>query len=282
MTYRKVVARIAPVVLIAGALFGQTRDESSNLPVFDVASVKGNTSYVRSQDRYSPAGYAAANVSLKFLIYAAYGLPDPWGPSHYLAGGPQWLDSDRYDIEARVEDGSIPRDLPAKDRNEKIRLMLRELLADRFHLKIHRETRQVPIYALVVAKNGPKLRKAALEEKECLGIPIGYVACQERFLGGMRRGIRALAVDMSDLAQYLSGYTDRPIVDQTGIQGLFEIKTGAWSSDQPVAGGDAAAEPGSLPTLFTMLQEDLGLKLEAGKGPVEIVVIDRAEKPTDN
>jgi uncharacterized protein (TIGR03435 family) len=282
MKHREIVAGIVPVILVAGALCGQTRDASSSLPVFDVASVKPNTSYIRSQDRYSPAGYAAANVSLKFLIYAAYGLPDPWGPSHYLAGGPSWLDADRYDIEARVEDGSIPRDLPAKDRNEKIRLMLQELLADRFQLKVHRETRQVPIYAMVVAKNGPRLRKATLEEKECLGIPIGYAACQERFLGGMRRGIRALAVDMSDLAQYLSGYADRPIVDQTGIQGLFEIKTGAWSPDQPVATGDQAAEPASLPTLFTMLQEDLGLKLEPRRGPLEIVVVDRAEKPAEN
>jgi len=280
MSYREILVTVIATNMLIAAAGGQTRDGNPTLPAFDVASVKPNKSRVRSQDRYSPAGYAAANVSLRFLIYAAYALPDPWGPRHNLAGGPDWVESERYDVEAKVEDDGSRRDLPAVRRNDEIRLMLQELLAERFHLKLHRETRQLPIYALVVAKNGPKLPKATLEEKECLGIPIGYVACQGRFLGGMGRGVRAKAVDMSDLAQYLSGFTDRPIMDQTGIAGLFEINTGPWRPDQPST--EAGAESDFLPTLFTMLQEQLGLKLEARRGPVEVLVIDRAEKPTEN
>jgi len=250
---------------------------------FDVASIKPNRLQQRMTDLYSPAGYAATAVNLRWLIQAAYGISNPWGPQHQLSGGPDWLESERFDVAARVESGAIPADLPPTERNETIRLMLQKLLEDRFQLKVHRETKQLPVFALVVTKNGPKLKKSELEEKECQGIPVGFVSCRERFNGGMR-GVRAKGVDMGDLAQYLSGFTDRPIIDQTSVKGLFEINTTAWRPAQPRAdfAAEAPADLEELPTIFTMLQEQLGLRLESTKGPVEVLVIDSVQKPSEN
>jgi uncharacterized protein (TIGR03435 family) len=165
--------------------------------------------------------------------------------------------------------------------------MLRTLLADRFHLSIRRETKEMPVYELVAARNGPKLQGA---DQECAA---SVTACHA-FSGNPTR-LSGSAVDMTDLALILSSYSERAVLDKTGVQGLFDIKL-HWNpfagraqptEDVPRASGVEAREGrnpdlDSLPTLFTALEQQLGLKLESRRGPVETYVIDHVERPTEN
>jgi len=273
------------VVLVVAALASAVLPVASQAPAqkpsFEVASVKPNkSSDRRPKEEFFPNRYVGTNVTMRTLIHAAYGIPNPYGQRYYLKGGPDWLDSERFDVEGKVEDGALPPTLSAKDRNDQIRLMLQTLLADRFQLNVHHEIKEVPIYEMVVAKNGPKLQKAT-EDRECPGIPVGSTACPGRFTGGMRTGLMAKAVDLSELAQFLSAIADRPILNKTGIPGLFDITTTPF---KPAPGSriEGNADPETIPTIFTMLPEQLGLKLESAKGPVEVLVIDHVERPSEN
>ncbi len=232
-----------------------------------------------------PGGrFTATNNTLRALILNAYGISSS---SHLLSGGPSWIDSETFDVEAKAEAGVIPDSVPARVLWEKTRLMLRTLLADRFHLVIRREAREIQLYELVVAKNGSKLKES---QKDCAA---SATACHG-FSGNPTR-LSGLGVDMFDLALILSSYADRPVVDKTGVQGLFDIHL-EWNPFagrvQPVEDAPRApAAPSregpspdatSLPTLFTALEQQLGLKLESRKGPIEVYVIERVERPTGN
>lgn len=279
------LARLVTAVTVTATvipLLSQTAPAQK--PSFEVASVKPNKSVnVRPSEEFFPNRYLGAHVTLRVLIHAAYGIPSPYGQCHYLEGGPNWIDSEYFDVEGKVGDGTIPASLAAKDRNDQIRLMLQTLLADRFQLKVHREIKEVPVYEMVVSRNGPKLHKAT-GERECPGIPVGSTACPARLSGGMGRGITAKALDLSELSQFLSGFADRPILDRTGIAGLFDIKTTPWRPDRygPHFAAETHVDPEVLPTIFTMLQEQLGLRLVSSRGPVEVVVIDHVEPPSEN
>ncbi len=173
-------------------------------------------------------------------------------------------------------------------RLEKMRLMLLALLIDRFKLVMRKDTRELPIYAVVVAKGGPRLEKAKIGEAECLveGVRDFGALCHS-FNGGQGRGLHGAAVDVSDLALYAENWAQRPVVDKTGIKGLFHIETKPW---QPITLGPAPAdgakaEDGSdaadVPTLFTVFR-DLGLKLESQKDRVDVFRIERLERPSEN
>jgi uncharacterized protein (TIGR03435 family) len=257
--------------------------QPATLPAFDVASVKPHKpdDTRRGFPQFLAGGrFTSAGVPLRMLIAIAYNV----GPqSVRLMGGPGWISSAEgvYDIEATSTS-------PGKGLAEK-RLMLQTLLADRFKLKIHVETKLMPIYAVVVAKNGPKLQKARIEEKDCPGPETpeaGGVSCHS-MIGGRGRGLHGEALSVSDVARFVENWTDRPLVDKTGIQGLFNIQTRGWAPLQPgpPPTPGTKAEDGSdaadVPTLFTVF-EQLGLKLESQKGAADIFVIDHVEKPSEN
>jgi uncharacterized protein (TIGR03435 family) len=168
-----------------------------------------------------------------------------------------------------------------------MRPMLQRLLADRFKLGIHRETKEMPVYALVVAKRGLRLQKADIEERNCPEPSAdGSVSCHA-FVQGPGK-LRARAVSMPDLAALLTNFSDRPVLDKTGIDGLFGVDTKNW---QPLQPGAIPPPPGArledgadlagVPAAFAAF-EQFGLKLEPQKGVVETVVIDHIEKPTEN
>ena len=167
--------------------------------------------------------------------------------------------------------------------------MLQALLADRFKLIIRREAKELPVYAVVVGKNGPKLQRAKIEEKDCPEGPENYGVSCHSFMGGMGRGIHAKAVTVSDIVMFVENWSDRPVVDKTGIQGLFEVETDGWAPlrPRPVAPGaepsaeDIAMADPTRPSLF-LIFERLGLKMESQKAPVEVFVIDHVEKPSEN
>jgi bla regulator protein BlaR1 len=253
---------------------------------FEVASVKPNKSGQRSMgSRILPGGhYTANNVPLYRLIAEAYRVPLQ---SSRISGGPEWLRSENYDIEAKAEAGAFPAGATAAVREAGMMLMLQTLLADRFKLAIRRETKELPVYALVVARNGPKLQKATIEEKDCVEIPADKSIPCHMFNGGQGRGLHGDAVDMSDLVLFVENWSDRPMIDKTGIKGLYNIQTAGWTpllprqgQGTPGPGEEDLADP-IRPTLF-MIMDRLGLKLEAQKAPVDRFLIEHIERPAGN
>ena len=256
---------------------------------FEVASVKPNKSNSRQSGlQFLPGGrFSTLNIPLQIIIAVAYDVPFQ---SPRLSGGPDWIRSERYDIEATPEKDAIPSGTTVKLRKQKIELMLQTLLQDRFKLKMRREMVEQPVYAAVVAKNGPRLQNAKIEEKDCSYEPgQGGIVCHQ-LTGGQGRGLHGQAVDMSDLVGFVANWTDRPVIDKTGLEGLYDIETEGWvplrprmplpPGAKPSEEDLAFADPGR-PTLF-MIFDRLGLKLESQKAPVETFVIEHVERPTEN
>jgi uncharacterized protein (TIGR03435 family) len=249
---------------------------------FEVVSIKLNQTEEKMMDnRMLPGGrLSIKNLPLWVIIADAYGVSFQ---GVRLTGGPEWTRAERYDIDATAPQGAITTDMPSKERAEKKRAMLQSLLADRFKLKIRRETRDTPVYALSVARGGPKLKRAAIEEKDCNDEPGSSSVPCHGLNGGQGRGLHGNAATIADILRFIENWTDRPTVDRTDLQGLFEIDTEGWV---PLVGnpnrgaGEGLADP-LRPTLF-MVFEKLGLKLEAQKGSAEFFVIESIEKPTAN
>jgi bla regulator protein BlaR1 len=289
---RRVLLGVAGFAAIAGpvavGVFNappmQAQSQSEPRLAFEVASVKSNKSEVRSGMGFEFANgrLSAKNMPLLFLISTAYSVPFQGPRLKVLAGEAV---GERYDIEATAESGAIPAGASKLVREAKMKLMLQALLEDRFKLKMLRETKEIPVYAVVVAKNGPKLTKAKIEEKDCPEGGSSPDRCHQ-FAGGMGRGLHATAVTMADLVQAVSNWADRPVVDRTGLEGLFEINTEGWTPmiPRPPGGneeeGRAFADP-ARPTLY-MIFDRLGLKMEASKAPIEMFTVEHVEKPTEN
>ena len=250
---------------MAGAMCGQT----PNTPLtFEVASVKPTTEVHGMFVRYLPGGgLRVSEANLKNLIALAYGVRE-----FLVLGGPSWVDTGRFDIDARAEtsDAAEAAPDPAKRGEEKRQVIerLRSLLADRFQLMFHRETREQPVYALVVAKGGPKLQESTDD--------------QSRIRMGRGR-IRGHAAGLGLLALNLSNELSRRVIDKTGLTGKydFELKWTPETPSAPTAEVPPAPDP-NAPSVFTALPEQLGLRLESQRGPVEVFIIDRAEKPSAN
>jgi bla regulator protein BlaR1 len=282
----------APVVMgIMNGLPLRAQSKSAERLAFEVASIKPNTSTDRRGMgmQILPGGRFVASAPLFIFVATAYDLPFQ---TDRLTGGPEWLRTERYDIEATPAKGAIPPGATVKERNDKVHLMLQTLLAERFKIVIRREMKELPVYAVVVKKDGPKLHRAAVEEKDCLEVTKGNQdpASCHTFSGGQGQGIHAQAVSMPDLASYASSWADRPVIDKTGVEGLFSIQTEGWvpmrprparpAGQEPTAEDLAFADP-ARPTLFQIFDR-LGLKLESQKAPVEMFVIESAERPTEN
>ena len=229
---------------------------------FEVASVKPNISGARavSIGSPSPGTFRAENVWLRFLIQNAWNVKD-----FQVTGGPGWANSDRFDISAKSVGAA---------RFEQMRPMLQALLEDRFRLVIHSESKDMQVYALTIAKGGSKL-KASDESGGLTSSP---------------RSLKGTGVSLAQLATTLSNIMQRPVVDQTGLPGIFDMHM-EWAADQSTPGfwapglgpapGGGPQDPGGA-SIFTVIQEQLGLKLESTHGPVMILVIDHAEKPSGN
>ena len=246
------VLRAALFVLCPVALVAQV----TMLPAFDAASVRASKRLVPGNKSVNPNGIVYSNVTLSDCLEAA------WNVKRYQISGPEWLQSDTYDITAKVE---------SEADKERMMLMLRTLLADRFKLTLHRETRERAVYALVVTKNGPKLHAADDDSNFDSAFVDGGIAFRKR--------------SMSDLADYLSGVSvvDRPVLDKTGLQGRFDFTLRLFEDRPGMTGFDKKFAMKDAEHIFTDLQEQLGLKLESSKAPVEILVIEHAEKvPTEN
>lgn len=240
-------------------------------PAFEVATIKPNNSVDhRKMFGMMPGGrFSTSNVTLKELINFAYDLKD-----QQLSGGPGWVNTETFDIVAKPEGSPKP---------DQIKLMLQTLLADRFKLTMRRESKELSVYNLVVAKNGPKLTESKPDTSGPGGSPMRNMRMGRGQLEGQQ-------MSMSMFAGVLSKFAGRTVLDKTGLTGSYDVKL-EWTpevgetqigppGDGP--GGPGPASESSGPSLVTAIQEQLGLKLDAQKGPVEVFIIERVEKPTEN
>ena len=263
------IGLLAPVALRAQeptpTANGAAPVAAASVPAFEVSVVRLNHSGGGGSSSNMKSGrFTATNVTLKNIVeYSAYGLPGP-----RIVGGPKWFDSQRFDIEAKMTDADAAavQKLDRDQRRIQIQAMFQQLLTDRFKLVAHWETREMPVYDLVVGKNGTHMTPS----KETGG---GTHTSDGEFM--------ATGVTMEDMArsltQELSGELGRVIVDKTGIVGRYDVSL-KWTPDRGASGDSDAASPDAAP-IFTAIQEQVGLKLEPAKGPVQVLVIDRLEMP---
>jgi uncharacterized protein (TIGR03435 family) len=280
------IVRAGLMVIMAGAVFAQTPAQA---PAFEVASIKPAAPSTDGKMRVSmgndPGRVNYSNVTLKDVLQRAYRV------KRHQITGPSWLDSDRFDIVAKVPEG-VP--------NDQIPEMLQSLLNERFKLTLHREKKEMPVYALVVGKNGPKLEKA--EDGESAPDKRQGIMVRDGLTLGTAR-MEGHKVTLSRFADMLSNMLDRPVTDQTEIQGNYnftldvstedlmkggvkmQARGGAAGPEGPGgASGDGGPAPESAPglSIFSAIQK-LGLKLEPRKAPLDFIVIDKGERvPTEN
>jgi uncharacterized protein (TIGR03435 family) len=249
-------------------LIAQSEASDTTLaPSFEAATIKPNNSGSGGSSSGLQKGwFKATNVTIRGLLrFEAFMVADA-----RIVGGPQWMGSSRFDIEARLDPDDAKRldSLPSNQRNEVKDAIVQKLLADRFQLKWHWEDRQQSVYEIIVAKSGAKLQPAADVKR----------GSQWMLNGG---GFEAKDVTITQVADLLTqGAADelgRVVVDRTGIAGAFDFKM-KWTPDNGVASSAEAAGP----SIFTAIQEQLGLKLEPAKAQVKVLVIDRLEMPSDN
>ena len=234
----------------------------------------------------TPNGFVA-NTTLQALIRLAYGVED-----NQISGAPKWINSDKYEVEAKM-DGATSAELAklSDDQREPARKrMLQALIEDRFKLMLHREIKELPLYSLVVAKNGPKLQETKPGEPDGEGRtgPDGRPAVGGHFVRMGRGQLNGHGLAMADIVRVFEQQLGRNVVDKTGLSGNYNF-TLNWTPDdgelpefKGPANGQGSPPDSAGPSIFTAIQEQLGLKLESQKGPVEILVIDHVEKPSEN
>jgi uncharacterized protein (TIGR03435 family) len=253
---------------------------TAGLPSYDVASIKPGKSDMGTMLLFRLDGFTAKGMNLKSLIKEAYGIEND-----QILGAPNWLNTESYDIEAKV-DGADATAL-GKLSDEQRKLMFQSFLRERFQLKTHWEKKELPILALVVAKNGPKLHEAKPGDTYPDGIK-GPDGKPEGHAGMMMWGndrLTGQGISIAQMVQPLTQQLDRTVVDQTGLTGKYDVEL-RWTPDNtstPSTGPDRGiAADSPTPSIFTAMQEQLGLKLESHKAPVEVLVIDQVAAPSAN
>jgi bla regulator protein BlaR1 len=255
---------------------------------FEVASVKPNTSGDQRSIRVEnlPSGRFVMQ-GLPLLIIASYAYDIPF-QSPRLAGGAEWQKArgEVYDIEATAPKDAFSPGMTQKNRDARVRLMLQSLLAERFKMKVRIDPKEQPVYGLVVGPSGPKLKAAKVEEKDC----DASSNCHQ-MQGGQGRGIHGSAISIDDVTLFVQNFSDKPVVNKTGLTGLYDIQTEGWQPMRPKppmgpdgttpTGGDAGLYDPDRQTLFDVFRQ-LGLKMEPQRAVIDMYVVDHVEKPSAN
>ncbi len=268
-------------MVAASACAGQSNAAQSDsaasdtkIPSYEIVSIRPSKPDAQLYEGTQPDGYRATSLTLENLIGIAYfGNALPLSSS--IEGEPGWCKSDRFDVEAKVDVSEVdalkkidhehnPEELLAEHATPRM-LMLQALLKERFGLKAHYEMKELPVYAIKVAKGGAKLKESNISDPKK-----GSMSFSNDRFGGTNVPLRLLPL-------LLMPQVKRPVLDQTGLTGRYDIEL-KWTPDDDTGERSADAPPG----LFTAIQEQLGLKLEVTKGPVRVLVIDHVEKPSAN
>jgi uncharacterized protein (TIGR03435 family) len=277
----------ACIAVVSATGFAQQTGSGDKPLAFEAASIKPNASgdWRRAMGPAPGGRFTATNVPARDLIAYAYGISQD-SASFRIVGSPKWIDEDRFDVNAVVTGAWTPAQM---------REMMRTLMADRFRLAAHAETRELPTYTLAVVPNRPRLlRRSVVDEAACQArreaiqrrepvpppVPGAPPICGNgRAIPGT---ITAVGGSMTSLASTLGQFLSRSVVDRTELSGLFDFEL-KWTPDTPpLAPPDAPPlniDPNG-PSIFTALQEQLGLRLESARDPVDVVVIERVEHPT--
>ena len=275
------------LILLAVAAFGELRAEPGHPASFEVVSIKSNRSgqpanVVATALQLQPGGrFRALNVTLRQLVLLAY--RSDITPAH-LSGGPDWFDRDRFDVVAVAAPGTAPASVTGRARAQLLEEMIRTLLTDRFKLQVKRELRDADIYALVVAKGGPKL--VPTKNPDCPATVEAATRCHS-MAGGVARGLTGQGIDTDDIAAFLERAVLAPerVVNETRISGLFDVRV-TWTpplNGRPNPTGPNVDSPDPEGAdVFTALQETLGLRLERRKAPVRFVTIEDAQRPSED
>ena len=249
---RRVLPATAAICVVVITCRAQPPHEAANPRAFEVVSVKPNRSGSDSSHAKStPGRYDATNVKVTELIQDAFGVKE-----FQISGAPAWTATEGFDIAATTGVSSGLTD-------QELQPVLRSMLADRFQLRFHRETKDVPAYSLVIAKNGPKL----IEHSGDAGFDVSIRHGSEKLI------LSGTKMSMSKLIAVLSRRLGRIVLDGTRLSGEYDLKM-EWAPDPTAESADAS--------IFTALQEQLGLRLEPTKAPAEIIVVDGVERPSDN
>lgn len=285
-TVIKAILVTVPVIFCLSLQALAQAPETSSVPSavqapisYDVVSIKpdrasDNGSHIHvSEDNDS---LIATGVTAKYLIELAYEVKD-----FQISGGPGWVESEKYAINAKIDEDTLEalKKLPREQASGRRRLMLQSLLTERFNLKLNHSSKELPIYALLVSKNGHRL----LPSKEAVG--------HQGYSSHKRGELIAAGASMSSFADRLSRELGRKVVDKTGLQDRYDF-TLHWTPEQlvPVMASAAGNNQGTAappldssgPSIFTALQEQLGLRLESQKGQVETLIIESIDKPSEN
>jgi bla regulator protein BlaR1 len=247
------------LAMIAVAAVGFSSQAPSK-PSFQVASVKANANSGFSPTTMRMAGnrFITTGMPLFPLIMQFYNLRD-----FQISGGPAWINTDQWDIEAVADDGAVLQTVNFEnpDKPTPASLMVQSLVENRFQFRFHSETKELPVYELTVARNGPKIK---LSKDQGPGTRKGG-----------RGEIELQAYPFATFVYLLARQLDHALIDKTNLKGLYDIKL-QWSTELK------AESSSDRPSIFTALQDQLGLKLESAKGPVEVLVIDSVSKPSEN
>jgi uncharacterized protein (TIGR03435 family) len=262
--------------------------------VFDAASIKpqapSTDGNIRTMVQFPPNGrFTGAGVSVKTLICIAYGLSD-----FQVLGGPDWIDSVRYDVLATP--GSALEEQLQKMKSEENQLakrqMMQALLADRFKLTLHHDTKELPVYSLVVGKGGAKLQETKPDDTNP---DAANASAHPANKGRVRMSFQSTAIEitatgmsMDGLARQLASQLNSTVQNQTGLKGIYDFSLSFTPNDaasaapDPGGGANGGIADNAGTSLFAAVQDQLGLKLESKKGPVDVVVVDHVDKPSDN
>ena len=283
---------------LAASSAAQIIHASDPLPSFEVATIKP-ASPQPHRSSVSPAEVNISDVTVRNLIEQAYGIPWTAAENERVLGGPAWLDTNRYDIVARIPNdlAEARQKLSRDQQKQQISLMLQSLLVERFHLKVHFESRDLTVYALVVAKPNPHLVASTNQRESTAPEGPGPIQLPSKpedvhhgimvFYSGQSAQMTARQASLDDLARWFAGYSEvggRPVVNQTGLSGLYDF-TLRWTRQSLAAApqpGSSDAAGSDAPPLFTALPDQLGLRLKRTKAPVEVILIDHVDPPTDN
>jgi uncharacterized protein (TIGR03435 family) len=249
----------APAILLQAQSLSQPEFEAASIKRSEPGNLRGSTF------EFLPGGgLRIVNGTLRAILETAFEIRE-----FQILGGPGWVNSEQYDILARSTDSGSNQAGATNDLRV-VRLRLQALLAQRFNLEAHRETRELPEYALQVAKNGPKFL-----QDDTSGSPNGPRTGIQRSCGQM------IGTDatMANLSLMLARQLDRPVVDRTGLTGKYNFQF-TWTPDTGPCPGSPNSSDG--PSIFTALQEALGLRLESIRGPVDSLIIDHADRPSEN
>jgi len=253
--------------MVAGGVVNAQNVPSASQYKFEAASIKPSKA-VDNSSRLGPGpqgGLNAVNVTTARLISFAYGVRD-----FQIVGAPKWVESDRFDILATPEQAEEqPSPNMARDKLEgfiaRLRQRVQGLLSERYGLIIRPETREMPVYSLGIAKSGHKMTPSSVDKPPSMS--------------NGRGAMKGTAANTNMIADSLSGVLFHPVIDDTGLTGVYDLKM-EWTPEPPA--GEPPAADATGPSIFTAIQEQLGLKLESRKAPAPVVVIEKIDRPSEN